>query len=61
MEQTLTIDVPGALILNQEGLMIDAALSELGVAYVFESSVARARFIQPRTADAPSCQLRARQ
>ncbi len=37
--QTLTIDVPGTLILNQEGLMIEAALAGLGVAYVFESSV----------------------
>jgi DNA-binding transcriptional LysR family regulator len=37
--QELAIDVPGALILNQEGLMIEAALAGLGVAYVFESSV----------------------
>lgn len=37
--QTLTIDVPGTLILNQEGLMIEAALAGLGVAYVFASSV----------------------
>jgi DNA-binding transcriptional LysR family regulator len=37
--QTLAIDVPGTLILNQEGLMIEAALAGLGVAYVFESSV----------------------
>ncbi|MDB5970009.1 MAG: DNA-binding transcriptional regulator, LysR family [Hydrocarboniphaga sp.] len=37
--QTLAIDVPGTLILNQEGLMIEAALVGLGVAYVFESSV----------------------
>jgi DNA-binding transcriptional LysR family regulator len=37
--QTLPIDVPGTLILNQEGLMIEAALAGLGVAYVFESSV----------------------
>ncbi len=37
--QTFAIDVPGKLILNQEGLMIEAALAGLGVAYVFESSV----------------------
>jgi DNA-binding transcriptional LysR family regulator len=37
--QTLAIDVPGTLTLNQEGLMIEAALAGLGVAYVFESSV----------------------
>ena len=37
--QALAIDVPGTLILNQEGLMIEAALAGLGVAYVFESSV----------------------
>lgn len=37
--QALAIDVPGALTLNQEGLMIEAALAGLGVAYVFESSV----------------------
>ena len=35
----LEIEVPGALILNQEGLMIEAALAGLGIAYVFESSV----------------------
>lgn len=37
--QTLAIEVPGKLILNQESLMIEAALAGLGVAYVFESSV----------------------
>jgi DNA-binding transcriptional LysR family regulator len=37
--QALAVDVPGTLILNQEGLMIEAALAGLGVAYVFESSV----------------------
>ncbi len=37
--QTLEIEVPGTLILNQEGLMIAAALAGLGIAYVFESSV----------------------
>jgi DNA-binding transcriptional LysR family regulator len=37
--QSLAIDVPGTLTLNQEGLMIEAALAGLGVAYVFESSV----------------------
>lgn len=37
--QTLEIEVPGKLILNQEGLMIEAALAGLGIAYVFESSV----------------------
>jgi DNA-binding transcriptional LysR family regulator len=37
--QPLALDVPGTLILNQEGLMIEAALAGLGVAYVFESSV----------------------
>jgi DNA-binding transcriptional LysR family regulator len=37
--QARVIDVPGRLILNQEGLMIEAALAGLGVAYVFESSV----------------------
>nr|WP_232118531.1 LysR family transcriptional regulator [Luteimonas sp. XNQY3] len=37
--QTLAIDVPGTLILNQEGLMIEAALAGLGIAFVFESSV----------------------
>ncbi|MEO9077895.1 MAG: LysR family transcriptional regulator [Rhodanobacter sp.] len=37
--QALSIDAPGTLILNQEGLMIEAALAGLGVAYVFESSV----------------------
>jgi DNA-binding transcriptional LysR family regulator len=37
--QTLEVDVPGKLILNQEGMMIEAALAGLGVAYVFESSV----------------------
>lgn len=37
--QTLAIDVPGTLILNQECLMIEAALAGLGVAFVFESSV----------------------
>jgi DNA-binding transcriptional LysR family regulator len=36
--QQLAIEVPGTLILNQEGLMIEAALAGLGVAYVFESS-----------------------
>lgn len=40
--QTLKIDAPGTLILNQEGLMIEAALAGLGVAYVFESSVRNA-------------------
>lgn len=37
--QPLTIEAPGTLILNQEGLMIEAAIAGLGVAYVFESSV----------------------
>ncbi|VXC51807.1 LysR family transcriptional regulator [Pseudomonas sp. 9Ag] len=37
--QTLAIDVPGTLILNQESMMIEAALAGLGIAYVFESSV----------------------
>ncbi len=37
--QALAIDVPGTLILNQEGLMIEAALAGLGIAFVFESSV----------------------
>lgn len=37
--QALAIEVPGTLILNQEGLMIEAAAAGLGVAYVFESSV----------------------
>ena len=37
--QALAIDVPGTLTMNQEGLMIEAALAGLGVAYVFESSV----------------------
>lgn len=37
--QTLAVDVPGTLILNQEGLMIEAALAGFGIAYVFESSV----------------------
>jgi len=37
--QTLEIETPGALILNQESLMIEAALAGLGIAYVFESSV----------------------
>ena len=40
--QALAIDVPGTLILNQEGLMIEAALAGLGIAYVFESSVSDA-------------------
>ncbi len=40
--EPLTIDVPGTLILNQEGLMIEAALAGLGVAYVFESSAREA-------------------
>lgn len=40
--RSLTIEVPGTLTLNQEGLMIDAALSGLGIAYVFESSVREA-------------------
>jgi DNA-binding transcriptional LysR family regulator len=40
--QSLEIEVPGTLILNQEGLMIEAALAGLGVAYVFESSVREA-------------------
>ncbi|HEX8403136.1 MAG TPA: LysR family transcriptional regulator [Duganella sp.] len=37
--QKLAIEAPGMLILNQEGLMIDAALAGLGIAFVFESSV----------------------
>jgi DNA-binding transcriptional LysR family regulator len=37
--QELVIDVPGSLILNQEGLVIEAALAGLGIGYVFESSV----------------------
>ncbi|MBB2931958.1 LysR family transcriptional regulator [Paraburkholderia silvatlantica] len=37
--RTLAMEVPGTLILNQEALVIDAALAGLGVAYVFESSV----------------------
>jgi DNA-binding transcriptional LysR family regulator len=34
--QALAIDVPGTLILNQEGLMIEAALAGLGVAFVLD-------------------------
>jgi DNA-binding transcriptional LysR family regulator len=37
--QALAIDVSGPLTLNQEGLMIEAAVNGLGIAYVFESSV----------------------
>jgi DNA-binding transcriptional LysR family regulator len=37
--QKMAIEAPGMLILNQEGLMIDAALAGLGIAFVFESSV----------------------
>jgi DNA-binding transcriptional LysR family regulator len=37
--QKMAIEVPGMLILNQERLMIDAALAGLGIAFVFESSV----------------------
>jgi len=37
--QPLEIETPGTLILNQEGLMVEAALAGLGIAYVFESSV----------------------
>ena len=37
--ETMALEVPGMLILNQEGLMIEAALAGLGIAYVFESSV----------------------
>jgi DNA-binding transcriptional LysR family regulator len=37
--QTLAIEVQGALTLNHEGLMIEAALAGLGIAYVFKSSV----------------------
>jgi DNA-binding transcriptional LysR family regulator len=34
----LRIDVPGALTLDHEGLMIEAAIDGLGLAYVFERS-----------------------
>ena len=37
--QALGIEPPGALILNQESMMIEGALAGLGIAYVFESSV----------------------
>jgi len=37
--QSVEIEVPGSLTLNQESLMIDAATDGMGIAYVFESSV----------------------
>lgn len=39
--QEITIDVPGALLLDQSGLMVEAAIAGLGTAYVTEP-VARA-------------------
>ncbi len=38
-QQEISIDVPGTLTLDHEGLMIQAALKGLGLAYVFERSV----------------------
>lgn len=36
--QAVALDVPGALILNQVGLMVDAALAGRGIAYVPDTS-----------------------
>jgi DNA-binding transcriptional LysR family regulator len=38
--QTMFVDVPGALTLNNIGLMIDAAADGLGLAYVLEAAAA---------------------
>lgn len=37
--QGFTLDVPGSLILNQTGLMVEAALAGRGIAYVPDTSV----------------------
>ena len=38
--ETLTLDVPGPLILDEGGLMVEAALAGVGLAYLSEASMA---------------------
>ena len=40
--QSLTIDAPAAIVLDDEDLMVDAAVKGLGIAYVLSPAAARA-------------------